>query len=194
MKSTTYSLGAAPIQRSRGYASIEAFCAIFRQDMDSLYTLALCLTASHDLAQQCFEAALNDCRTGTAVFAEWARSWSRRAVIKSAIRLLDPVRFPMNGGLETGVEAVALELNSSARWLFRLDRIQRFVFVISVLEGYAVRECAALLGASPREVEQARVRALQAASNNQDIPPASHFINFEKAAQLNFRAPTWSRS
>jgi len=43
-----------------------------------------------------------------------------------------------------------------------LQPLDRFVFVMSVLEGYADRECSALLGCTPAEVVEARIRALQA--------------------------------
>ena len=43
----------------------------------------------------------------------------------------------------------------------QLQPLDRFVFVMSVLEGYADRECSALLGCSPGEVAEARIRALQ---------------------------------
>jgi len=42
-----------------------------------------------------------------------------------------------------------------------LQPLDRFVFVMSVLEGYADRECSALLGCTPAEVVEARIRALQ---------------------------------
>lgn len=164
MKNNAYnygtSLGTAAVHHHRAYASPGDFCAIFNRDMDSLYSLALVLTGSHETAQQCFLAALDDCRTGSVVFPEWARSWSRRAVIKNAIRLLDPTL--RNAGVpEAGLEAIAEEMDISARPYLRLRPFDRFVFVISVLEGYRTRECAVLLGYSSRDVEQARVRALQ---------------------------------
>lgn len=145
----------------RAYASPEDFCAIFRQDMNSLYSLALMLTGSHEAADQCYLAALDDCSTGSAVFSEWARSWSRRAVIKNAIRLVVPVPGNAAGASESTLDPIANQMDTSARSVLRLNAFDRFVFVISVLEGYTLRECAALLGSSPREAEQARVRALQ---------------------------------
>lgn len=191
MKNTAYNFGAShgtsAVQRSQAYASAEDFCTIFRDDMDSLYSLALVLTGSHELAHKSFMAALNDCRTGSTVFQEWARPWSRRAVIKSAIRLLDPIRSSANDDLKAELEATANEMDPSARSFLQLDRFDRFVFVISVLEGYTVPECAALLGGSPREVEQARVRALkQIAGGSQNISPASYVNNSQRTANSIF--------
>lgn len=144
----------------RQYASPGDFCTIFSQDMDRLYWLALVLTGSHETAQQCFLAALDDCHA-EAVFPDWARSWSRRAVIKSAIRMVDPVLTNGNGTPELGLEFIANEMDRSVRPLLQCGRFDRFVFVMSVLEGYRTRECAVLLGCSLREVEQARLRVFQ---------------------------------
>jgi hypothetical protein len=167
--------GATAGQGARAYATPGDFCAIFSADMDSLYSLALVLTRNHDSAQQCFVAALNDCRFGSAVFPEWARSWSRRMVIKNAIRLLDPLLKDVDGEAEPGSEAIAGRMDPSTRPYLQARPFDRFVFVISVLEGFTVRECAALLGSSPREVEQARLRVLQQiAGDRLNLPPASY--------------------
>lgn len=175
--------GALAVQRSQAYASAGDFCAIFRDDADSLYTLALSLTGSNELAEQAFLAALDDCRDGNAVFQEWARPWSRRAVIKSAIRLLDPTQPHDNDQAKVELEAIAGEMAPSARSFLLLDRFDRFVFVISVLEGYTIRECAALLNGSPRDVEQAKLRALeQTAHEKQNILPASYVNSSQRAA------------
>ncbi|HKD82974.1 MAG TPA: hypothetical protein VKH81_25015 [Candidatus Angelobacter sp.] len=168
----------SPVQRSRAYASSEDFCAIFRDDVDSLYSLALVLTGSEEVANKAFLAALDDCRYGRAVFQEWARSWSRRSVIKTAIRLLDPVRSGANGESNAELETVARQLHPSLRWVVRLARFERFVFVISVLEGHTARECAALLGTGPGAVEEARASAFhQAAGKAQNSLPASYVVN-----------------
>lgn len=167
--------GAIAGQRAREYATPGDFCAIFSADMDSLYSLALVLTRNHISAQQCFVAALNDCRFGSAVFSEWARPWSRRMVIKNAIRLLDPLLKDVDGEAEPGSEAIAGQMDASTRLYLQARPFDRFVFVISVLEGFTVRECAALLGSSPREVEQARLRVLQQiAGDRRDLLPASY--------------------
>src|SRR6516225_6532078 len=77
-------------RRALEYASARDFCSIFHQDMDVLYRLALALTGDAGQAEQCFVAGLDECIEGNAVFKEWARSWSRRVVIKNAIRIISP--------------------------------------------------------------------------------------------------------
>ena len=194
MKSTAYNINVShdksPVQRSQGYASAEDFCAIFRDNVDSLYSLALMLTGSEEVANKAFLDALDDCRDGRAVFQEWARSWSRRAVIKSAIRLLDPVRSGANPESNAELDTVARQVHPSLRWLFQVARLERFVFVISVLEGHTVRECATLLGTGPRELEEARARALhRLASKLQDIPRTSYVKNSKSGVKASFSLP-----
>ena len=178
MKSTVFRDGrsnGAPAGRNRGaYATPEDYGVVFAEDTDSLYSLALVLTVNHETAQQCFLAALEECQTGSGVFREWARSWSRRAIIKNAIRLAGDA-LKNNGAPEPGRKAIAEEISATARFLIELRPLDRFVFVLSVLEGYSLRESATLLGASPREMEQARVRAFaQIAGDNWAKASASY--------------------
>src|SRR5262249_48381475 len=79
-----------PLGRVRQQASAADFCKIFHQDMDVLYWLALTLTNDEAKAEQCFVSGLDECIEGNSVFQEWARSWSRRVIIKNAIRLMSP--------------------------------------------------------------------------------------------------------
>jgi DNA-directed RNA polymerase specialized sigma24 family protein len=149
--------------RAREYASTEDFCRIFKTEMTSLYCLALALTGDEELAEQCYVAGLEECISGNAVFKEWARSWSKRVVIKKAIQLISPVAGA-NAYVSPACEPVepgsgpALVLAT----LGPLQPFDRFVFVMSVLEGYSNHECSALLACTVGEVAKARIRALQA--------------------------------
>src|SRR2546426_1008725 len=73
------------------YATRADFCRIFQDEMKPLYLLAFLLTADHAKAEQCFVAGIADVVEGNPVFREWAHSWSRRTIIKNAIRILSPV-------------------------------------------------------------------------------------------------------
>ncbi|MGP8258835.1 MAG: sigma factor-like helix-turn-helix DNA-binding protein [Acidobacteriaceae bacterium] len=53
----------------------------------------------------------------------------------------------------------AAEDGSSA--ILALPDFERFVYVLSVLEGCTNQECATLLGVSPQQIEETRLRALQ---------------------------------
>lgn len=150
-----------PLVRASEYASAKDFCALFHQDMDVLYWLALTLTADAGKAEQCFVAGLDECMAGNAVFKEWARSWSKRVVIKNAIRLISPrpgIPSPPPAGRAQEKAGSRVEVALAA--LTHLKPFDRFVFVMSVLEGYPARDCATLLGCSATDVTNARVRAL----------------------------------
>jgi len=148
--------------RAREYASAEDFCRIFKAEMTSLYCLALALTGDEELAEQCYVAGLEECISGNAVFKEWARSWSKRVVIKKAIQLISPVagatflapREFVPGEPGSGAALVVAALG-------QLRPFDRFVFVMSVLEKYSDYECSVLLACPPGEVARARIRALQ---------------------------------
>ncbi len=45
--------------------------------------------------------------------------------------------------------------------ILALPDFERFVYVLSVLEGCTDQECATWLDVSPRQIEEARLRALQ---------------------------------
>ena len=146
-------------RRAAEYVTAEEFCEIFRRDMKPLYTVALLLTASPEKAEQSFVDALDDCRRAR-VFRNWEQSWSRLAVIESAMRIVKPLQtkgfaYEKENALESdpGVKSGILPI-------FRLNGFDRFVFVLSVLGRYSVRDCAILLKCAWREVDEARRRAI----------------------------------
>jgi DNA-directed RNA polymerase specialized sigma24 family protein len=155
---TAKAIGDAEWVSRRGYATWEDFCAIFEEEMDILYSLALLLTGGDEAtAERCFLAALDDCRNRD-VFAEWARPWSRRAVIEQAIRHVHP---RPDGASAAAAGSAAAEIDESPRRLLELPPFERFVFGMAVLERYSARECATLLDCRTHEVEGARVAALE---------------------------------
>ena len=144
------------------YATPEDFCVIFNEDMNRLYLMALLLTGDQVRAEQCFSAALEDCRQRHDIFAEWGRSWSRRAIVKQAMRLTSVATDQRTA--ETA--PAAMGENDNVRHVLQLPVFERFVFVMSVLEKYSLHECAALLNCRVRDVETTRVRALHLAASH----------------------------
>ena len=159
--------------RASEYASAEDFCRIFHQDMHVLYSLALALTADAVKAEQCFVAGLDECVSGNVVFKDRARFWSRRLVINNAIRLMSPrpgagrsarpIRAPERQGQQEEAALAALA---------NLQPFDRFIFVLSVLEGYADRDCATLLECALVDVIAARLRALLQLRRAIELSPA----------------------
>jgi DNA-directed RNA polymerase specialized sigma24 family protein len=146
------------------YATARDFCRIFDQDLNSLYLLSLLLVGDHGKAEQCFVDALKNASSRRTVFRDWARSWARRAVLQSAQRMISPRGDRVNRALKSlsvdPQENFAGERVEIAAVL-GLESFDRFVFVMSVLEGYSDHECAILLGVARREVIVARARALK---------------------------------
>ena len=178
----------APYRQSE-YASGDDFCMIFSENMDGLYSLALWLTASHSLAEQVFAAALEDCRNANGIFKEWAHSWSRLAIIESAIRVVKPLPSDSFGGVLAGGKSIPEGIHPEAGWLMKLMPFDRFVYVLAVLNRYSSRDCAIRLRCTFQDVEAARGRALQIvpAGSNQMLTSSSA-VSSEVAlrAQDNF--------
>jgi hypothetical protein len=164
---------AASVSARPTYAVPRDFCRIFAEDKTALYLLSLVLTADSETAEQCFAAGLEDSIGGNPVFKEWARSWSKRMIIKNAIRMITPAPGQVNlarhvsdrndltlgGGLLTPVR--------------ELPPFERFVFVMSVLEKYSIQECSILLNCRKQEVSRGQARALlqlAAAELNRTMP------------------------
>jgi hypothetical protein len=78
------------IVNAGAYATATDFRRIFTEDVNSLYLLALLLTGSPEKAEECFVEGIGESTKEHRVFKEWARSWARRTIIRSAIRLVAP--------------------------------------------------------------------------------------------------------
>jgi hypothetical protein len=148
------------------YASSGDFQRIFHEDMNGLYLLSFLLTADHEKAEQCFVSGLEDAVNGNRVFQEWARSWARRVIIKSAVEVINP--RPVEGSShldQVAVNSLGKTLPAEQRVEFTailgLEPFERFVYVLTVLEGYSAQDCSLLLGCARRDVLAARSRALQ---------------------------------
>jgi DNA-directed RNA polymerase specialized sigma24 family protein len=147
------------------YATAADFEQIFMQDMSGLYLLAFLLAGSRDGAEKCFVNGVAESVRGYRVFKEWARSWARRTIILSAIRLFEPRRNSETAKPDPltarTIDKLPLESQKEVSAILQLPSFERFVFVMSALERYSERECSILLGCGPREVTAARTRALR---------------------------------
>jgi hypothetical protein len=143
------------------YATCFDLCENFIEDLRPLYLLAFLLTGSHAAAEQCFIATIDDAITATGVFKGWEHSWNKRCLIINAIRHVfrEPVANSgkRNAMCEVDVDSGPEEFRSVSRLA---PPLQRFVFVISVLERYSEHECALLLGRPQRDIREARILAL----------------------------------
>jgi hypothetical protein len=149
------------------YATDEDFCRLFTDDVESLYLLSFLLTANQDKAERCFLAGLDDCVNGISVFHEWVDFWARRAIVHQALRMTaqhtDSLR-PTPGAVDFASEGDHPRTSSQDAAFARvvaLEDSERFVFVLSVLEGYPDESCALVLVISGKEVLEVRTRSLQ---------------------------------
>src|SRR4029077_13111327 len=150
-------------ERATEYATCKDFRQIFTEDMAGLHLLAYLLTADSVKAEQCFVAGLEDSIHGNLVFKQWARAWSKRAIIQNAIKTMSPAPGERRGVQEiapcqqNGNAADNPLVSVVAQW----TAFERFVFVMSVLEGYSLRECSTLLSCSDHDVISAKSQLLQ---------------------------------
>lgn len=140
------------------YAMPADFCQEFVDHLDDFYTLSLLLTADRQKAEHCFVSGLEDCLQGTPVFREWARSWAKRTIIKNAIRMVSPLREEAEPASE--ISKPGLEPDTPSARIMTLPPLDRFVYVMSVLEKYSDRECSILLDCAVKKVTDVRIRAL----------------------------------
>ena len=150
-------------QMTTEYATHADICQIFAADTKPLYLLSFLLTGDDTMAEQCFVGGLEDSTNGNAVFKEWARSWARRKIIENAIRMVRPK--PNHNDTSDGVSHERTVRVASERpeisAVVALPAFERFVFVMSVLEGYSIYNCSLLLASTRADVAAARTRALR---------------------------------
>jgi hypothetical protein len=154
-------------ERATRYATVTDLFAMYNEEMHSLYLLAFLLTADHDKAEQCLVCVMGERGEWIGVFTDWAHSCGRRAVLKRAIQMIMPVPEHADKVSIITLKAWATsgEDNSPFAAILLLDPFERFVFVMSTLEGQSDAECAVLLRCSRRDVMMTRVLAVKRRSS-----------------------------
>lgn len=150
----------ASSQKTTLYATNADFCRIFEKSLDRLFLLSLLLTGNQPHAEKCFVQGLIDSKEGNPVFREWAESWARRTIVQNTIQMIQPQPTDILPS-ESVTDHVAEPQPPEVAAILGLATFDRFAYVLSVLEGYPLQECALLLDCSRSEVIIARMRALQ---------------------------------
>ena len=150
------------------YATSADFCRLFYKETDRLYRLSFLLTADQEKAQHCLVSGLEDSVKGNPVLKEWARSWARRTIIQSAVRVIHPRPNEEHTANFGRYDKMLASEPPEIVAVLLLDAFERFVYVMSVLEHYSVHDCSLLLGCAQREVVAGRVRALQQTGSAMD--------------------------
>lgn len=185
------------------YATVADFKRIFTEDVNSLYLLSLLLTGDPENAEQCFVEGIGESTRGNHVFKEWARSWARRTIIQSAIRLINPRQRSMTATWTAGgapvMDKIPIALHDEVCAILDLASLDRFVFVMSVLEHYSDNDCSLLLGCARTEIAPARTRAMQrlvrllGLDDNSSVE-ADPETAIELTITQHFATPAWTRS
>ena len=148
------------------YASKEEFASAFESERAGLQRLAQLLTANSEAAKRCLIRAFRECIASSSVSKEWVLSWTRRMIIRNAISLVmgpgGQSLVNINDDADSGLIAFSLDGAPGTfvepESILDLPELDRFVFVICVLERYSTYDCALLLGRSLRDVNEARQR------------------------------------
>ena len=129
-------------------------CAdVFIGQMNCLYLLSYLVAADRDVAEKCFSLALDEYMEARSGFMDWARQEGRRAVLRNAVRMIRPVPKQAYSWslIDIAPPPVAARHQPFAA-ITSLSAFERFVFVMSVLEGLSEEECATLLNCGARDV------------------------------------------
>lgn len=166
-------------ERTTEYATCNDFRQIFTEDMAGLHLLAYLLTADMAKAEQCFVSGLDDSIHGNLVFKQWARAWSKRTIIQNAVKMMAPVpgQPAIAREISQNPQTVGDSENPLVALVMQWAPFDRFVFVMSVLEGYSVRECSALLACRDQDVIAAKSLVLQRLANKVAQAPSAFEMN-----------------
>ena len=147
------------------FATPEDFQRLFAREMTDLFRLSLHLTADAEKAESCLIHAMRECFANSAVHKQWALIWARRTVIRNAIRLIlgkENVAASCEAASDFHLQPskYRIEALRESLAILALPDFDRLVFVICVLERYSTLDCALLLTRSPKDVDDARSRAI----------------------------------
>jgi DNA-directed RNA polymerase specialized sigma24 family protein len=152
------------------HASGADFCRTLKNDMGRLYLLAFLLTTNHEEAERCFVRTVQEIPENKTVFKEWVRTWTQHALIKIAIgSVLREPRMNMQARDQWWERQSEAGVAATIEAITQLASLDRFVFVMSVLERYSAKECSLLLDCTVETVIEARMRALDALRSPQPI-------------------------
>src|ERR1700677_3835529 len=111
------------------YPTVTDFFKTFNEEMHSLYLLSFLLTADHDKAEECLVSAMGECVEGIGHFMDWARSWTRAAVLKHAIQMIKPAPEHTDHVSFVSLKRSATQAESNPfAAILLLDPFERFIF------------------------------------------------------------------
>ncbi len=160
--------------RVRPYAAAAADCLkTFDQQMDSLYLLALLLTGDTDKGKECFAGGLGEIGSH-GLSKEDPCSWAREAIVRYAVQMIRPIPEKGAGKYFASAAPVISGTSNPFAVVVSLSEFERFVFVLSVLEGLSDEECQSLLRCSLQELLRARKIALKLFAADSTVYERNH--------------------
>jgi DNA-directed RNA polymerase specialized sigma24 family protein len=165
------------------YATRRDFCDVFTDHTQSLYLLAFLLTTTHAAAEHCFVDAIEPVFKSNTVFKEWTTSWIKRTLIARAIATVFDASNRCKRSADTWFVDCG-EGRPAIEAITHLADLDRFVFVMSILESYPVHECSLLLGYPACAVIESRARALR------DLPTLNSCVDENCGKSVKFACST----
>jgi len=150
------------------------------EQMQSLQLLSLLLTGDPTRAEKCFIAAIDEYAEQDGAFVEWGQLSARRAVCRHAVKIMQPAP-DRTDVLTADCCKGDVEMTGSSPFggILSLDTLERFVYVITVLEGQPDRDCADLLRCTPRDVEIGRaIAVMHLELSDHDLRSAAGTLQF----------------
>ncbi|MEG9436027.1 sigma-70 family RNA polymerase sigma factor [Edaphobacter sp. HDX4] len=129
------------------------YAEIFINQMNGLYLLSFLVTADRQVAERCFFKALDEYVESRGGFLEWAKQDGRRAMLRQAIQIIRPApKQAYYWSFYGSARPLVPGAHQPFAAITSLSLFERFVFVMSVIEGLSEKECAALLNCSIEDV------------------------------------------
>ena len=139
-----------PLQEDAGATD---YANIFIDQMNCLYLLSFLVAADRQAAESCFSKALEEYVEARGGFLEWAKQDGRRAVLRHAVQIIRPAsKQAYDWSFYGNARPLASAVHQPFAAITSLNTFERFVFVMSVIEGLSQVECAALLNCSIEDV------------------------------------------
>ena len=137
----------------QGDAGITDYADIFIDQMNCLYLLSFLVTADRQVAERCFSNALDEYVEARGGFIEWTKQDGRRAVIRHAVETMRPApKQAYSWSYQQNARPLVSAAHQPFAAIISLNAFERFVFVMSVIEGLPEEECAFLLNCGIQDV------------------------------------------
>jgi hypothetical protein len=152
MIGTLSAVPSAAVSSPNGTATCAA--EMWLDEMAELYLLAFMLTADKVMAEQCVLDAMDEyLNSNDLSLIDWVKNKGRHAVIERAVQRATPkVKAVYTWSVPGGTRASISSSHQPFAVITALSAFERFVYVLTVLEGYQVDECADVLQCLPAEV------------------------------------------